>query len=723
MSSTPKRIDDIPLTELVLHKQGIMHVKKTVKVEKGNSEVVIQFKTIQMNDILKSIQVDGTDKNTIVESITYDSEKEKDIHLPSNRTLTELLKQAKGTDVSLVTKKELKIDGEVLGIESFSTKQLSGVTNKYVLSILTDDGTMSSVDIFNIKTLKFVNEKFAQLLKKKKDNKTVSINVKSTDEGQITISYLQAAPVWKTTYRINIDDKGGITIRAWAIIDNTSDEDWINVKTTLVSGFPITFITPVYKSIEKNRRIVKMPDSGDIVSSPILEERETGAVFAVKRERKKKTLRLIKPKTKSAKEVGTFVEYELDSPLTVKRNKSTTAPIFEGTVGGSEVLIYSDEIHKTHPMACIEMKNTTDITLVGGPATILDKDGKYLGDSMIKTLVPNETDLFPFKLEQRVKVRMESDFSTAKVHEIKIQSGVLFQNSWTSKTTKYIIKSDKDVNMLIEHRFAKGFELYETVKPLSTSVNFIRFSINSKDSPLIVKERRIFSQRIVVGRIEEDIFELWLKNKLITEEVFEQLKEISDLYETLQKTKRSIIENIKKQKRLEIIQKRSRENRKILGDTEDERELKSKVIKDLLRTTKELELLATNLDILTDLEIKQEKRYRDKLSTITYGGGTNIQQRQNLLLGDRIGDRRKKLNKLSKEELINLVEKMFDERDAIPMESTDQELIERKELLEVSETDDVFNRIYDEINVIDEELKRRFRRKPFSTVLKRFLKK
>ncbi len=49
----------------------------------------------------------------------------------------------------------------------------------------------------------------------------------------MVVSYIIAAPIWKTTYRVVLDQAGKPFFQGWAIVDNVSDEDWKNVQLSL----------------------------------------------------------------------------------------------------------------------------------------------------------------------------------------------------------------------------------------------------------------------------------------------------------------------------------------------------------------------------------------------------------------------------------------------------------------------------------------------------------
>ena len=74
------------------------------------------------------------------------------------------------------------------------------------------------------------------------------------------VSYIIAAPIWKTTYRVVLDEEGKPFFQGWAIVDNVSDEDWKNVQLSLVSGSPISFIQNIQKPFYRYRPVVPIPE-------------------------------------------------------------------------------------------------------------------------------------------------------------------------------------------------------------------------------------------------------------------------------------------------------------------------------------------------------------------------------------------------------------------------------------------------------------------------------
>ena len=72
-------------------------------------------------------------------------------------------------------------------------------------------------------------------------------------EREVRVGYIQEAPVWKTSYRLVLDENGKPFLQGWAIVENTTDIDWKDVRLTLVSGRPISFVMDLYSPLYATR--------------------------------------------------------------------------------------------------------------------------------------------------------------------------------------------------------------------------------------------------------------------------------------------------------------------------------------------------------------------------------------------------------------------------------------------------------------------------------------
>src|SRR5262249_16006352 len=57
------------------------------------------------------------------------------------------------------------------------------------------------------------------------------------------------APIGKTSYRLGLADEKKPYLQGWATVENTTENDWKDVRLSLVSGRPISFIMDLYTPI------------------------------------------------------------------------------------------------------------------------------------------------------------------------------------------------------------------------------------------------------------------------------------------------------------------------------------------------------------------------------------------------------------------------------------------------------------------------------------------
>jgi outer membrane protein OmpA-like peptidoglycan-associated protein len=75
----------------------------------------------------------------------------------------------------------------------------------------------------------------------------------------LKLSYVTETPSWKPSYRLVVGDKGKVKIQGWAVIDNTSGEDWRGVKLAVGSSSALSFRYDL-QSLRVVRRETLRPD-------------------------------------------------------------------------------------------------------------------------------------------------------------------------------------------------------------------------------------------------------------------------------------------------------------------------------------------------------------------------------------------------------------------------------------------------------------------------------
>src|SRR5207248_2759432 len=80
------------------------------------------------------------------------------------------------------------------------------------------------------------------------DKKTVTLRFEGKGQRRVRASYLLEAPIWKTSYRLELTEKKPF-LQGWATVENATEEDWKDVRLSLVSGRPISFMMDLYTPI------------------------------------------------------------------------------------------------------------------------------------------------------------------------------------------------------------------------------------------------------------------------------------------------------------------------------------------------------------------------------------------------------------------------------------------------------------------------------------------
>jgi hypothetical protein len=76
---------------------------------------------------------------------------------------------------------------------------------------------------------------------------------------ELKLSYVTETPSWKPSYRLVVGEKGKVTVQGWAVIDNTSGEDWRGVKLAVGSSSALSFRYDL-QSLRVVRRETLRPD-------------------------------------------------------------------------------------------------------------------------------------------------------------------------------------------------------------------------------------------------------------------------------------------------------------------------------------------------------------------------------------------------------------------------------------------------------------------------------
>ncbi len=69
----------------------------------------------------------------------------------------------------------------------------------------------------------------------------MKLQLPSKAPADVVLTYVTESPAWKPSYRVVVGDKGKVLVEGWAIVDNTSGEDWNGVRIGVGSSSALSF--------------------------------------------------------------------------------------------------------------------------------------------------------------------------------------------------------------------------------------------------------------------------------------------------------------------------------------------------------------------------------------------------------------------------------------------------------------------------------------------------
>jgi hypothetical protein len=163
--------------------------------------------------------------------------------------------------------------GRLLSVEKERRANGKGDFNEVTeFSIVSDTGEMRNFDLGPSTSVRLAEHdlsdevgRYLNLVgsSRARDLRRMTIAATGTGDRDVFVSYISEVPIWKSTYRIILSEKGTEKplLQGWAIVDNTVGEDWNDVQLSLVAGAPQSFIQQVSQPYYVRRPVIELPPS------------------------------------------------------------------------------------------------------------------------------------------------------------------------------------------------------------------------------------------------------------------------------------------------------------------------------------------------------------------------------------------------------------------------------------------------------------------------------
>lgn len=263
----------LPIRRVVLYKTGVGYFEHLGNVL-DRQDVAIRFTSGQLDDVLKSLTAIDLGKGQIA-GISYNSiapieQRLGALRLPldSGATTLQLLESLRGARVE-VTSGTSTAMGRLLSVETQQRANGNAVVTVETFSLITDAGELRTFELTPAIRVRIADRDLRQEVSRyldvvgsarERDVRTMVISTTGRGERPLFVSYISEVPIWKSTYRLVLPEKGGKPLlQGWAIVDNTIGEDWSGVELSLVAGAPQTFIQQISQPYYGQRPVVPLP--------------------------------------------------------------------------------------------------------------------------------------------------------------------------------------------------------------------------------------------------------------------------------------------------------------------------------------------------------------------------------------------------------------------------------------------------------------------------------
>ena len=658
--SAPTAITSLPLRRVVLYSNGVAWFERRGSVT-GSAEINLSFKQSQVDDVLKSMVVLDLGRGRIG-SVSYNSSASPEARLGEIPFSIEagtkedeaggiagVLKQLQGARVVVATASRA-VTGAILNIADrraqIDANKPPLVTQHLVIAA--EGGELQSFDLADVRSVKLLDEEArhdltefaaAAASSRRRDAKTITVTSEGEGTRDMVISYTIAAPIWKTTYRVVLDPDGKPFFQGWAIVDNASEEDWTNIRLSLVSGTPVSFIQPIQQPLFRYRPVIPIPE--DLNLTPQTYEPAQGRAGGTGTGRGMNAgggsaslgggigsgsgggtgiaTTLPGPVTTlsdaiigeasgvtaaaAGNQTGDLFEYRIDQPVTVLRNRSALIPILQTRMEGERVSIYREAARADRPMSGLLLKNTSPLTLESGALTVLDGDA-YAGEALIERLKPGEERFISFAVDLGTLISARSPETNKRTERktaflVRIVNGVFQAHYYRTERKVYTLTNQTERRRVVylEHPAREGWMLSpDTQKPAARTDKYYRFRIELGPHATIelpVTEAQALMDSYALSRLTSADIELFAASNYIDAAVRVDLEKLTDLKARLAATEARIATANLEAAEIGKDQQRLRENIDKLKGTTEARQLIARYVSKAGQQESRLEQLVT----------------------------------------------------------------------------------------------------------------------------------
>lgn len=522
----PAAADTLPLKRVAISTSGLALFEHQGTVA-GNADIQVPVRLDAVDDVLKSLVVmDSAGEFSGVSLPGREPLAQSFRDLPFNRedlnSPVTLMNALQGAEVEISGASTIK--GRLMNVVPENINLENGDTViRHRISVMSADGVKTAL-LENLNNVRFTEASVQKQIDRAleaiytnriRDQRELTVNLKGAESRTVGLTYVQAAPLWKSAYRLVMPEGSDKAfLQGWAILENTTGIDWDQVNVTILSGAPVTYRQSLYESYYLGRpelpvkvmdRVMPRVDTGTLGS--VAEADGYADKSEMQKERRAEAAPMMKAMSRNmamadsavamesmayggsappmpamaaapmemaqatmavAQDAATQMVFTFPEPVTLTAGNSLMVPFISREIPAERIWLYQPETSQGHPLAAVEMDNSGETGLPPGILTLYEQAGAqkatlHVGDAEMPMVPKGESRFISYALDTKTKINQQTQ-EDRKLGLLTISKGMLNQKVLWRNTTKYTIKApaEEDRTIVIEHSKRPGWEL---VKP------------------------------------------------------------------------------------------------------------------------------------------------------------------------------------------------------------------------------------------------------------------
>lgn len=582
---------DSHIDSITLSRGGLAEIQRSTRVS-ADSKLHLEVPLEQVDDILKSLVVQ--DPQGSVQGMSLDglaAVEETFRRLPFNAeqlsSLPKLVATLQGVQIR-ASSQGRTLQGTVLGVtERPMAVQDGQLVSEPVLSLMNEDGQMEVMRLGTDAAIEILDatmrERIADAARASGRGNTdqvreITIVLAGDSEREVTLSYVVSAPVWKSAYRLVMDEQGSqARLQAWGVIENASGEDWDDISLTLSSGAPVTLTQRLHQRYWHQREEVPVmigasaaPEPDDAKQVAMGAGHPQLQRFSQTRMAADMVVAEAAPSPRSiagssqkadTSEGATQANYRLPHPIDLASGQTLAVPFIDGEIPAQQVSVFQPEAGGTHPIASLQLVNDTGTSLPAGILTVYDRDNGYIGDAQLRELPDGESRMVSFAADSKVEI---STMNTPEEQtQVSIVDDTLHAIHTSRRVTTYTIKGAEDAprTVIIEHPRQDGWDFSSPELDITTPTHYrLRVNVEAgRERDVVATQERRDTEVISLSDTDAGSLFAWSGNA-VDADTAKHLSDLAELKRQVSQAQREADEITAQIKRSESSQARVRDN-------------------------------------------------------------------------------------------------------------------------------------------------------------------